>query len=70
MLNILTLTHFERSMGGAIVTHIAEQENVQSMYQGVLAIGAALYAKDANNPLSFNYNPQIPILYLTNQRFT
>jgi len=55
-----------RSMGGAIVTHIAELENVSSLYQGVLAIGAALYAKDPVNPLSFAHSPQIPILYLTN----
>lgn len=49
-----------------IATHIAELENVESMYQGVLGIGAALLAKDPKQPKSHQNNPKIPILYLMN----
>jgi len=61
------------SMGGAIVTQIAERKEGESKrYHGVVGVGAALYTPDAplvrsvDNP-SFTYRPQIPVLYLTNQ---
>ncbi|KAJ5066056.1 monoacylglycerol lipase [Anaeramoeba ignava] len=54
-----------RSMGGCIATHIAEM--YPDLYQGCVAIGAALLAKDDSNPLEFEYNPKIPLIFLTNQ---
>ncbi|KAJ5078313.1 phospholipase-related [Anaeramoeba ignava] len=54
-----------RSMGGCVVTHIAEMH--PDLYDGCVAIGAALYTKDGENPLDWEYEPKIPIIYLTNQ---
>lgn len=54
-----------RSMGGAIATRIAELPNAKRLFNGVLAIGAALMVKeDQAKPLS--YRPTIPIVYLNN----
>jgi len=53
------------SMGGIISVLIAEQAD--SGYDGVLALGAALQMKEETNPLELNYQPQIPILYLSNK---
>ena len=53
------------SMGGAIVTLIAEQ--FADHYQGAVAVGAALQARDAGSPLAFNLQPQIPLVFLANQ---
>lgn len=53
-----------RSMGGAISTRIAERHNVKRLFNGVLAIGAALMVKEEGSDLC--YRPTIPILYLTN----
>ena len=54
-----------RSMGGAIVTLIAER--YPERYQGIVAIGAALLVKEKENPIDFLYKPLIPLLFLTNQ---
>eukprot|EP01121_Diplochlamys_sp_Union-15-3_P006559 TRINITY_DN1703_c0_g1_i2.p1 TRINITY_DN1703_c0_g1~~TRINITY_DN1703_c0_g1_i2.p1 ORF type:complete len:403 (-),score=74.84 TRINITY_DN1703_c0_g1_i2:128-1189(-) len=54
-----------RSMGGCIVTHLAEL--YPQLYHGVVAIGAALYVKEnIPSPLKFTYDPLVPIIYLTN----
>ena len=53
------------SMGGAIVTLIAEQ--FADHYQGAVAVGAALQAREPKLPLSFNLTPQIPLVFLANQ---
>jgi len=53
------------SMGGAIVTLIAEQFPEQ--YQGAVAVGAALQVRDPASSLAFNLQPQIPLVFLTNQ---
>jgi pimeloyl-ACP methyl ester carboxylesterase len=53
------------SMGGAIATHMAE--TLSEHYDGVVAIGAALRARDDRIARSFNYDPLIPIIFLTNQ---
>jgi pimeloyl-ACP methyl ester carboxylesterase len=53
------------SMGGAIVTLIAEQ--FADHYQGAVAVGAALQARESKRPLAFNLQPQIPLVFLTNQ---
>ncbi len=53
-----------RSMGGAVSTRIAERPNVRRLFNGVLAMGAALMVKEPGCEL--NYCPTIPILYLTN----
>jgi hypothetical protein len=53
-----------RSMGGAISTRIAERPNIRRLFNGVLAIGAALLVKEEGCELT--YKPTIPILYLTN----
>jgi pimeloyl-ACP methyl ester carboxylesterase len=53
------------SMGGAIVTLIAEQFAEQ--YQGAVAVDAALQVRDPDNTLAFNLQPQIPLVFLTNE---
>jgi pimeloyl-ACP methyl ester carboxylesterase len=53
------------SMGGAIVTLIAEQ--FPGHYKGAVAVGAALQARDTANPLAFNLQPQIPLVFLAGQ---
>lgn len=53
------------SMGGAIGTLIAETR--YEYYDGVLAIGAALSIRDDHRPFAFNHQPQIPLLFLSNQ---
>lgn len=53
------------SMGGAIVTLIAEQ--FPDHYQGAVAVDAALQLRDPASPLAFNLQPQIPLVFLTNQ---
>jgi hypothetical protein len=57
-------------MGGAIGTRIAEKANVKTMYQGILAIGAALLVKPDDDKLQLKYRPTIPIVYLTNSSET
>ncbi len=63
-----------RSMGGCIATHLAEQENAGKLYDGVLAIGAALLAEDLDPAvvasLPWTHQPNIPVLYLTNESET
>jgi len=54
-------------MGGAIVTHISESTicpDAPKLFQGIVAIGAALLAKEEK--IEFTFKPQIPILFLTN----
>eukprot|EP01080_Neovahlkampfia_damariscottae_P008319 gene8319-143_t len=53
-----------RSMGGCIATHLAER--FPFLYQGAVAIGAALGTNDKKDYYSFQYNPQFPIIFLTN----
>ncbi len=53
------------SMGGAIGTLIAE--NRYADYDGILAIGAALRVRNNSDAQKLNHDPQIPILFLTNQ---
>ena len=53
------------AMGGAIVTLIAEQ--FASHYQGALAVGAALQVREKADPVDFNLQPQIPLVFLSNQ---
>ncbi len=53
------------SMGGMIVTMMAEQTDNQ--YKGALAIGAALTIQEEGKEIKLTHAPQIPILYLTNQ---
>jgi pimeloyl-ACP methyl ester carboxylesterase len=53
------------SMGGAIVTLMAEQ--FADHYQGAVAVGATLQARETRSPLAFNLQPQIPLVFLANQ---
>ena len=53
------------SMGGAIGVLIAE--NYADRYDGVLAVGAALHARDAFASPGINHKPGIPLLFLSNQ---
>jgi pimeloyl-ACP methyl ester carboxylesterase len=56
------------SMGGLIVTLIAERDHADlPVYAGVVAIGAALSVKEDGSRLGLNLQPQIPLLFLTNQ---
>ena len=61
-----------RSMGGCICTHLAEVENISKLYDGVLAIGAALITTDPEPipALPFTHQPEIPILFLINESET
>lgn len=53
------------SMGGAIVTLIAENE--PGRFHGAVAIGAALHVRDDSYPLALTHAPKIPLLFLTNR---
>ncbi|MBP7143022.1 MAG: alpha/beta hydrolase [Opitutaceae bacterium] len=53
------------SMGGAIVTLIAERG--AGSYQGAIAIGAALEARETNGAGGVSLQPRIPMIFLTNQ---
>ena len=53
------------SMGGLIVTLIAERE--PELYAGAVAIGAALSAKEANLTVALSVQPTIPLIFLANQ---
>ena len=53
------------SMGGAIVTLIAERGI--GAYQGAIAIGAALQAREDNGAGGVSLEPRIPMIFLTNQ---
>jgi pimeloyl-ACP methyl ester carboxylesterase len=53
------------SMGGLIVTLIAEQD--QDRFDAALAVGAALHMIDSEKNLEFSYSPNIPLLFLTNR---
>ena len=53
------------SMGGAIVTLMAEQ--FADHYQGAVAVGAALQVHEPGGTLAFNLVPKIPLVFLTNQ---
>jgi len=53
------------SMGGAIVTLMAEQ--FADHYQGAVAVGAALQAREPGGSLAFTLQPRIPLVFLSNQ---
>ncbi|MEZ5274810.1 MAG: SAM hydroxide adenosyltransferase [Opitutaceae bacterium] len=54
-----------QSMGGAIVTHLAESH--QDRFHGALALGAALGVTDPGQPLSLSHRPRIPLLFVSNR---
>ncbi|MGH8019466.1 MAG: SAM hydroxide adenosyltransferase [Opitutaceae bacterium] len=53
------------SMGGAIVTLIAE--NGPGRFHGAVAVGASLDVREESGPVMFDHAPQIPLLFLSNQ---
>ena len=56
------------SMGGLIVTLMAERDRADPpLYAGAIAIGAALQVKEDGTHVGLNLEPQIPLLFLTNQ---
>ena len=60
------------SMGGLIVTLMAEREpdtvaDTPRLYDGALAIGAALDLRENNMMVGLTLQPKIPLLFLTNQ---
>lgn len=56
------------SMGGLIVTLIAERDRPEPpLYHGAVAIGAALHVKETNSSLGLSLQPQMPVLFLSNQ---
>jgi pimeloyl-ACP methyl ester carboxylesterase len=62
----LTLVILEgQSMGGAIVTHLAERH--PDLFNGAIAIGAALQSEDQEDPIRLAQDPKIPVLFLTNR---
>jgi len=60
------------SMGGLIVTLMAEREPdivsaTPRLYDGAVAIGAALEMREDNMTFGLSLQPKIPLLFLTNQ---
>ncbi len=56
------------SMGGLIVTLMAEREPGDvPLYDGAIAIGAALHVREPNSAAGLSLQPRIPLLFLTNQ---
>lgn len=56
------------SMGGFIVTQMAEREPAAAKhYHGAIAIGAALDLREPNSTAGLTLQPRIPLLFLTNQ---
>lgn len=56
------------SMGGLIVTLIAEREPLAPpLYDGAIAIGAALNVREPNATIGLTLQPRIPLIFLTNQ---
>ena len=53
------------SMGGAIVTLIAEQ--FPEGFNGAVAVDAALQVRERGDPLAFNLQPQLPLVFLSTQ---
>ncbi|EDY83170.1 hypothetical protein VDG1235_2794 [Verrucomicrobiia bacterium DG1235] len=53
------------SMGGMVVTLIAEQD--QTRFDGALGAGAALQIREQKNPLDLTHHPRIPLLFLSNR---
>ena len=53
------------SMGGLIVTLMAERD--PGLYAGAVAIGAALQVREEGPNVGLRPQPQIPLLFLTNQ---
>lgn len=53
-----------QSMGGAIVTHLAERR--PEHFHGAVAIGAALQVEDPEQPLKLNNQPAFPLLFVSN----
>jgi pimeloyl-ACP methyl ester carboxylesterase len=53
------------SMGGLIVTLMAERD--PEHYAGALAVGAVLSIQEANSNVAVSLQPQIPLLFLSNQ---
>ncbi len=54
-----------QSMGGAIVTHLAETR--PDRFHGALAIGAALQVRDSKGTRALNHEPKFPVLFLSNR---
>lgn len=56
------------SMGGLIATLIAEREpHDPPLYDGAVALGAALSLREPNATLGLTLQPRIPLIFLTNQ---
>ncbi len=56
------------SMGGLIVTLIAEREpGDRPRYHGAVAIGAALQIREPNTSAGLSLQPRLPLIFLTNQ---
>ncbi len=56
------------SMGGLIVTLIAERERASPpLYHGAVAIGAALSLQENGSSVGVSLNPHMPLIFLTNQ---
>jgi hypothetical protein len=51
-------------MGGCISTHVSEREDCP--FDAVMALGAAILAVDAENPIRFSHSPRRPLLFITN----
>lgn len=56
------------SMGGLIVTLIAERDRTEPpLFHGAIALGAALQVKETNSNLGLSLQPKIPLLFMSNQ---
>jgi pimeloyl-ACP methyl ester carboxylesterase len=54
-----------QSMGGAIVTRLAEER--PEIFDGAVVIGGALNARDPDQPFTWKHEPRQPLLFMTNQ---
>lgn len=57
------------SMGGLIVTLMAERDRAspRALYDGAVAIGAALSLQENGSTVGVSLNPHTPLIFLTNQ---
>lgn len=57
---------YGESMGGAIITRIAEDPDLAPHYAGTVALSAALYPDSFAPDLEWEHAPRFPLLYLSN----
>jgi hypothetical protein len=57
---------YGESMGGVIITKIAEDPALSEAYEGAVALSAALYPEQFDPDLEWKHAPLFPVIYLSN----